>query len=115
MQRGAFRVVSFTVLVSVAHVALATTASAQSIDLPASIQRKQPARSASQLPNWVSRTDCLARDVLTFSPVTLHDYVGYDLEVWAGNRGVDCADPDNRDGSDCFQVFSAKANSTSMK
>src|SRR5690348_1935212 len=98
MQRGVFRVVSFVVLVSVAQVALATAARAQSIDLPASMQRKQRLRSESQLPNWVNRADCLARDVLTFSPVTLHDYVGYDLEVWAGNHSVDCADSDNRDG-----------------
>lgn len=116
MQRGVFRVVSFAVLVSVARVALVTAAHAQSVTLPASMQRKQRSRSDSQLPNWVNRADCLARDVLTFSPVGLQDYSGYDLEVWAGSRGVDCADASNReDGGDCFQVFAAKASSSSMK
>jgi hypothetical protein len=116
MQRGVFRVVSFVVLASVIRVAFPEAARAESITLPSSMQRKQRFRSASQLPNWVSRSDCLARDVLTFSPVTLQDYLGYDLEVWAGNSNVDCADPDNRaDGGSCFQVYAAKANSATMK
>ena len=114
MQRGVFRVVSSAVL-SIAYVSSAAPVRAQSIDLPASMHRKQRLRSVSQQPNWVNRADCLARDVLTFSPVTLHDYDGYDLEAWAGKRNVDCADPDNRDsGGDCFQVFAAKADSPSM-
>jgi hypothetical protein len=115
MQRGVYRAVSFTMLVSIAHVCSTARVRAQSIDLPTSMNRKQRTRSASQLPNWVSRADCLARDVLTFSPVTLHDYAGYDLEVWAGNRSVDCANADNRDdGGACFEVFSAKADSPSV-
>lgn len=115
MQRGVRRALLLFLVAAVANVSLATDALAQSIELPASIHRKQRQRPSSQLPNWVNRADCLARDVLTFSPVTLHDYGGYELEVWAGAHGVDCANPDNRDdGGSCFPVFAAKANASSM-
>ena len=112
MQRGIW---VFMVLVMLAIVALSPDAGAQSIQLPSGIHRKQPFRPSGQEPNWVNRADCLAKDVLTFT-VTLRDYAGYELDVWAGNRGVDCTSADNQgDSGSCYQIYGKKADSDSMR
>ena len=54
---------------------------------------------------WISRSDCLADDVLTF-PIVATGYVG-SLEVWASN-GASCLPPEARNSSaaQCWKVFS---------
>jgi hypothetical protein len=93
-------------------------AAAQTITLPTFVDRKQPLRPDGQRPGWVNRADCLARDVLTFYPVTLRDYDELVLQVWAGARGVDCSLSKNRDGSgssQCWLLYSDTASSANTR
>src|SRR5689334_10022479 len=111
MQRAAVRLMLLAVMVLVS-----TRAGAQSIDVSKVVHRRQPERPGYQKPSWVNRADCLARDVFTFS-VALRDYDGYTLQVWAGDRGTDCADKNNRStGSDseCWLVYGAEADAPTM-
>jgi hypothetical protein len=89
-------------------VAIAAPARAQSITLTESgITRAVGFREND--PNsrlWISRADCLSNDVLNF-PVTLSNYGGNSLEVWAGESG-NCADATQRSSASatCWRVYS---------
>jgi hypothetical protein len=112
MQRAAFLLPSFIVI---AGMLVAARAEAQSLEVSKEIHRQQPPRPDSQRPRWVNRADCLARDVYTFS-VSLRDYDDYTLQVWAGDRGIDCKEKENRGtgDSECWLVFAAEADAPTM-
>jgi hypothetical protein len=100
----------------VAGILMAPRAKAQSVEVSKVLHRKQAERPGYQKPRWVNRADCIARDVFTFS-VALRDYDGYTLQVWAGDRGIDCAQKENRQtGSDseCWLVFGSEADEPTM-
>jgi hypothetical protein len=111
--RGAFvvRVLSFAlatgVLLSVPVRAHAQSSGSASVKIgqASAITRKEPRRTNAQKPLWVSRSDCLNHDVLTF-PITMTGYSNLDLQVWAGT--VDCTPTTQRvagSGATCWQVF----------
>jgi hypothetical protein len=90
-------------------------ARAQSVGLPTYMHRQQPVRSDAQRPNWINRADCLARDVLTFSPVAVSGGDGDTLQVWAGIRGVNCTLVENRRTTgtpECWLVYTAPAKAS---
>lgn len=69
------------------------------------IRRRQPRRETNNYPYWVSQSDCLADDVITFKlQVTTPNTDN--LEVWAGAN--DCTQPAQRQGTTatCWRVFS---------
>lgn len=73
--------------------------------------RDQPIRPPGRLPHWVSQADCLAQDVIHF-PIVMTGYLGYTLQVWAANQGVDCTPPNERmpgGSAECWQVYNAPA------
>lgn len=76
----------------------------QKIDVT-QIRRKQPRREANNFPYWVSQSDCLADDVITFK-VQVTTPNTDNLEVWAG--AADCTQPMQRQGTTatCWRVFS---------
>ncbi|HEX3597181.1 MAG TPA: hypothetical protein VHU80_18865 [Polyangiaceae bacterium] len=97
MQKAVRRLLAF---IALAVVAFTTSVHAQTITLPvAGLYRKQAFRPLAQLPNWINRDDCVAEDVLSFYPVTLDGYAGDTLQVWAGDRSVDCSRQTNRTSS----------------
>jgi len=53
------------------------------------IRRTVALREAGRNPLWISKADCLADDIMTFQ-LYLADYVGVQLEVWAG--ATDCTE-----------------------
>jgi hypothetical protein len=63
--------------------------------------------------NWISRADCLADDAFTFQ-VTLTDFAGYWLEVWAG--AADCTAYEARLGASpqCWLVYQTAPSSTTL-
>lgn len=69
------------------------------------IRRQQPRREANNFPYWVSQSDCLADDVITFK-VQVTTPNTDNLEVWAG--AADCTQPTQRQGTTatCWRVFS---------
>ncbi|HEX4341364.1 MAG TPA: hypothetical protein VH062_35895 [Polyangiaceae bacterium] len=111
MHRAVLRRLIFVASIFTFVFAYVASASAQSITLATGLYRKQPVRSASSLPYWVSRSDCLAEDVISFYPVALTDYTGDTLQVWGGARGIDCSTPTNRaaNGSACFLLYNQPA------
>jgi hypothetical protein len=73
--------------------------------------RDQKIRPPGRLPHWVSQEDCLAQDVIHF-PIVMTGYLGYTLQVWAANQGVDCRPPNERmpgGSAECWQVYNAPA------
>jgi hypothetical protein len=106
-----FRVLSFALALGV-FLSGALPAKAQStgsasvkIGQASAIKRKLPLRQVAQKPYWVSRSDCLNHDIITY-PITMTGYSGLELQVWAGT--VDCTPPAQRvggSGSTCWQVF----------
>src|SRR3954464_2313293 len=70
-----------------------------------SISRTVPLRPNTTTSLWISRSDCLANDVLTF-PIVATGQVG-SLEVWASN-GASCLPPESRNSTaaQCWKVFS---------
>jgi MYXO-CTERM domain-containing protein len=80
--------------------------SAQSITLPATLQRNQIFRVEVQNPLWINLADCLADDVLRFN-VSLTGFAGLTLEVWAAAAGVDCTPANERQpggAAECWLV-----------
>jgi hypothetical protein len=110
-------------VVALALIVTAASAHAQlpppTITLPLTgtlVPRDQPTRPTGQQPFWVSRSDCLAEDNFYFT-VTLANYMGYTLEVWAANAGVDCTPVEQRQGTaaQCWRVYGAAAQTQITK
>jgi hypothetical protein len=94
----------------------APLASAQSILLQpqGTFYRQQPIRPTGQQPHWISQSDCLAKDVISF-PITMTGYLSYTLQVWAGNQGTDCSPANQRQAggaATCWLVYSAPATAS---
>jgi hypothetical protein len=88
--------------------AIAAPARAQAVTLTESgIRRNVPLHADPTARLWISRSDCLADDVLYF-PLTLTNYAGYSLEVWAGNS-ADCTDDTQRSSAAalCWRMHAA--------
>jgi hypothetical protein len=88
--------------------AMAAPAHAQSVTLTESrFSRNVPLHTDPTARLWISRSDCLANDVLYF-PAFLTNYTGLSLEVWAGD-GPDCKVDTQRSSSaaGCWRVYAA--------
>ncbi len=106
-------------LVLVGATALPGFAEAQSVTLNQAAFRflRQVRRPDGQLPNWISRRDCLEdnptfgadpdlqRATIQMSPNVQGARTGWSLQVWAGS-GVDCTDVNQRQGAvaRCWEV-----------
>ena len=114
MPAAIFRVLR-PLVVALACVLIPVSARAQAaptitLPLAGTIHRDQKIRPTGQQPYWVSRADCLAEDNFYFT-VTLANYGGLTLQVWAANGGVDCQPVEQRQGTaaQCWNVYSAAA------
>lgn len=67
-------------------------------------------RSQDLNPLWISRADCLSKDVYTFTVTVSANFnqLGYSLEVWATNAGGDCSTTEARMGANaiCWKLGS---------
>jgi hypothetical protein len=70
------------------------------------VTRTVPLRTDPTSRLMISRSDCLAGDVLSFA-ITVADYAGTNFEVWAGEGTGDCRDQLARTGTNptCWRVF----------
>lgn len=77
--------------------------SIQKLDI-SQITRKTPRRASNNFPYWVSHSDCIADDVITFR-VQIQNPSVNNFEVWAGNN--DCSQLSQRQGNlaQCWQVY----------
>ena len=117
MPRRTPRLLAALALVGVT--ALPGLAEAQSVTLNQAAFRflRQVRRPDGQLPNWISRRDCLEdnptfgadpnlqRATIQMSPNVQGARTGWSLQVWAGS-GVDCTDVNQRQGAvaRCWEV-----------
>ncbi len=83
----------------------AAPAAAQTLTLAPTVTRTKSARDSSREPLWMSYKDCTSDDAYQFT-VSVMNYQGYALEVWAGSS-VDCGAYDKRHGTSpqCWPVY----------
>ena len=64
---------------------------------------------------YITQHDCIIDDALVFD-VTTTNSTNYNLQVWAGQSGTNCATDNERSGSDasCWMVYSATADNTML-
>lgn len=86
-------------------VSLASGALAQSIALPAVLNRTASNRDGNHKPYWVSYADCVNDDHLLFNLTFSGTFQGNQMQVWAGSTA--CVDQPSRTGSSptCWLVY----------